>query len=385
VRQLRAAARDRMVLSLLVEPGDPRLVELLATHEPGRIVAAIRDGRRLPGEGREVPQVWRDRAVDLDDRAEQSLLRAADAGLRWVCPGDHDWPTCLDDLDHVEPLHGSTGAPLGLWVRGGGRLAQLVERSVAVVGARDCTTYGAECASDLGADLSDAGWTVVSGAAYGIDGCAHRGALAMGRPTVAVLACGADVDYPRSHASLLERIADDGLVVSEQAPGQVPMKGRFLSRNRVIAALSTGTVVVEAALRSGSLNTLHRADQLGRVTMAMPGPVTSQASGGAHAAVRGGSAVLVTCAKDVLEEVGGLGAEESAVPVTPTELDRLPAAARTTLEGLDWRTDRSMAEIGLMVGLTTREVRSALALLERRDLAARHGAGWILVRRADVG
>ena len=383
MRQPSAVARERMALSLLVEPGDPRLPELLVEHEPGRIVAAIRAGRPLPGH--QVPSVWRDRAVDLDARQEQSMQRAADAGLRWVCPGDREWPARLDDLDHVEPLHGSTGAPLGVWVRGPGRLAQLVERSVAVVGARDCTTYGAECASDLAADLSAVGWTVVSGAAYGIDGCAHRGALAMGCPTVAVLACGADVDYPRSHASLLERIGADGLVVSEQPPGQTPMKGRFLSRNRVIAALSVGTVVVEAAVRSGSLNTLHHADQLGRVTMAMPGPVTSQASGGAHAAVRDGSAVLVTSAKDVLEEIGGLGAEASTVPIAPTELDRLPPTARSTLEGLDWRTGRSMAEIGLLVGLTTRDVRSALALLERRDLAARQGAGWILVRRADVG
>lgn len=378
-----AAARDRMALSLLVEPGDPRLPELLTMHEPGRIVSAIRDGRGQLGQA--VPQAWRDRSADLDLRQEESWARASDAGLRWVCPGHRDWPTRLDDLDHVEPLHGSTGAPLGLWVKGPARLADLVEQSVAVVGARDCTTYGAECASDLGADLTDAGWTIVSGAAYGIDGCAHRGALAMGGATIAVLACGADVDYPRSHASLLERIAGDGLVVSEQPPGQAPMKGRFLSRNRIIAALSVGTVVVEAALRSGSLNTLHRADQLGRVTMAMPGPVTSKASGGAHAAVRGGSAVLVTSAKDVLEELGGLGAEESAVPIASTELDRLPDTARTTLEGLDWRTGRSMTEIGLMVGLTAREVRSALALLERRDLVARHGAGWILVRRADVG
>ena len=383
MRPMSAASRDRMALSLVVEPGDPRLPELLAEHEPGRVVSAIRGGRGLPSHA--VPEAWRDRAHDLAAREEQARQRAEVSGLRWICPGDRDWPERLDDLDHVEPLHGSTGAPLGLWVKGRGRLAQLVEQSVAIVGARDCTTYGAECASDLGADLTDAHWTVVSGAAYGIDGCAHRGALAMGRPTVAVLACGADVDYPRSHASLLQHIADEGLVVSEQPPGQTPMKGRFLSRNRIIAALSVGTVVVEAAVRSGSLNTLHRADQLGRVTMAVPGPVTSKASGGAHAAVRGGSAVLVTGAKDVLEELGGLGADESAVPIALTELDRLPAAARTTLDGLDWRTGRSLTEIGLMVGLTAREVRTSLALLERRDLAARQGAGWILVRRADVG
>lgn len=374
---------DRMALSLVAEPGDPRLPELLAIHEPGRILAAIRGGRGLPGFG--VPEAWTERAQDLDLRLEECRDHAKEARLRWICPGDRGWPPQLGDLDHVDPLHASTGTPLGLWLRGAGDLAQLTEQAVAIVGARSCTTYGAECASDLGADLADAGWTVVSGAAYGIDGCAHRGALAMGRPTIAVLACGADIDYPRSHASLLGQIADNGLVVSEQAPGQAPMKRRFLSRNRLIAALSLGTVVVEAALRSGSLNTLHRADQLGRVTMALPGPVTSKASGGVHAAVRDGMAVLVTSGKDVLEELGGLGAEASAEPIEATEFDRLPPVARVTLDGLDWRGSRSLAEIAAGVRLSTREVRSALAMLERRELVVRQGAGWVLNRRADVG
>lgn len=378
-----AEARDRLALSLLVEPGDPRLPQLLATHEPGRIVSAIRGGPGLPGFG--IPEAWSEGGHDLDRRLELCVARAADAGLRWISPGHREWPERLADLDHIDDVHGSTGAPLGLWLRGTGRLAELVEQSVAIVGARDCTTYGAECASDLGADLTDAGWTVVSGAAYGIDACAHRGALAMGRPTVAVLACGADVDYPRSHASLLDRIAEEGLVVSEQAPGQIPIKRRFLSRNRIIAALSVGTVVVEAALRSGSLNTLNRADQLGRVTMAVPGPVTSKASGGAHAAVREGRAVLVTSGKDVVEELGGLGSDSAAEPIVLTELDRLPPAARTTLDGLDWHTERGLTEIAVEARLSAREVRSALALLERRGLAARQGAGWLLLRRADVG
>lgn len=374
---------DRMALSLVAEPGDPRLPELLAVHEPGRILSAVRGGRGLPGFS--MPEAWSERAADVDLRLDECRVRAKQAGLRWVCPGDREWPARLGDLDHVDPLHASTGAPLGLWLRGAGNLAQLAEQSVAIVGARDCTTYGAECASDLGADLTDVGWTIISGAAYGIDGCAHRGALAMGRPTIAVLACGADIDYPRSHASLLKHIADEGLVVSEQAPGQPPVKRRFLSRNRIIAALTLGTVVVEAAVRSGSLNTLNRADQLGRVTMAVPGPVTSQASGGVHVAIRDGMAVLVTSGKDVLGELGGLGAAESVEPIVATEFDRLPPVARVTLDGLEWGISRTLAEIAAGARLSTREVRSALAMLERRELVVRRGAGWVLNRRADVG
>lgn len=375
--------RDRMALSLVVEPGDPRLPVLLAEHEPARVVRAARGGSALPGFC--IPEAWSERAHDLDRRLDTCLSRAAAAGLRWICPGDRDWPDQLDDLDHVDPLQAATGTPLGLWLRGRADLAQLAERAVAVVGARDCTTYGAECASDLGADLADDGWTVVSGAAYGIDGCAHRGALAMGRSTIAVLACGADIDYPRSHSGLLDHIAADGLVISEQAPGQSPLKGRFLSRNRIIAALSLGTVVVEAAVRSGSLNTLHWADQLGRVTMALPGPVTSKASGGAHAAVREGKAVLVTSGKDVLEELGGLGAAEAAEPKVSTEFDLLPATVRMTLEGLAWGITRPLDEIASEARLSEREARRALAFLERQGLAARSGPGWVLQRRADVG
>jgi DNA processing protein len=371
-----------MALSLVAEPGDPRLPALLAVHEPGRVVEAVRGGAALPDV--RLPDAWRERGRDLDRLVAAATDRAAAARLRWVCPGDRGWPARLDDLDHAEPLQGTSGAPVGLWARGAGDLAQLVEHSVAVVGARECTTYGAECASDLGADLSDSGWTVVSGAAYGIDGCAHRGALAMARPTVAVLACGADVDYPRSHATLLERIADEGLVVSEQAPGEAPLKNRFLSRNRIIAGLTVGTVVVEAAVRSGSLNTLHWADQLGRVTMALPGPVTSRASGGAHGAVREGKAVLVTSASDVVEEVGGLGIGDTPEAPHQTEFDRMSPAARATLDGIDWHAPRAAEEIAMISRLSVGDVRSALTLLQRDGLVGRRGGGWVLVRRADV-
>lgn len=373
---------DRLALSLVAEPGDTRLRDLLLDHEPGAVLRAVLGGRPLSRQ--RIPDAWRERSTDLDRRVEAALTRASASGLRWVCRDDPGWPRALDDLDHVEPLHGTSGAPLGLWVRGTGDLGAMCRRSVAVVGARDCTTYGAEIASDIGADLADAGWTVVSGAAFGIDGCAHRGALSMARPTVAVLACGADVDYPRAHSSLLERIADHGLVVSEQAPGASPTKGRFLTRNRIIAALTAGTVVVEAAVRSGSLNTLGWADQLGRTTMAVPGPVTSQQSGGAHAAVREGKAILVTGGADVMAEVGPAGDVLAPVRRPATEFDRLSPTARATLDGLAWDRPVSVTELADSVRLGTREVRVALQLLERDGLATRKGTDWLLARRADT-
>ena len=376
--------QDRLGLSLVVEPGDVRLRNLLLTLEPAEILAAILGRHRLVDT--RIPEAWVERGRDLDRTARVAAARAKAAGLRWVTPGDKEWPAALSDLDHVEPVQGVTGAPVGLWVRGVGHLGEMCEQCVAIVGARDCTTYGAECASDLAADCADAGWTVISGAAYGIDGCAHRGAFLMNALTAGVLACGADLDYPKSHAALITRIAEGGVVISEQAPGEKPLKNRFLSRNRLIAAMTQGTVVVEARERSGSLNTLNWADQLGRTTMALPGPVTSGQSAGAHAAIRGGKAVLVTSGREIIAEMSGLGAateEQTSLPLT--EFDRLPPAARSTLDGLEWSTSRTVSEIASTVRLSTREVRAALDLLERRALVIRAGAEWMLARRADVG
>lgn len=287
---MRRAARARLALAVTAEPSDPLVRDLLADTEASVLLELLAEQN-----------------PDLDARIDQVLDAGQAAGLRWVVPGDSEWPVQIGDLDHVEPLQGAAGAPPGLWVRGTGRLGVLTESAVAVVGARSCSTYGAETAGEIAADVADAGVTVVSGAAYGIDACAHRGALAMGKHTVAVLACGADRAYPVAHTTLLDRIAaEGGVVVSEQLPGATPLKHRFLSRNRIIAGLSAGTVVVEAAQRSGSLNTLHWADLLGRTTMAVPGPVTSKRSDGSHAAVRGGKAVLVTSGADVVDEVFGL-------------------------------------------------------------------------------
>ena len=375
--------QDRLGLSLVVEPGDPRLRNLLLTHEAGEILAAVL-GRHRSTDIR-VPEAWAERGRALDRTAEMAAARAKAAGLRWVTPGDKEWPPALSDLDHLEPLHAATGAPVGLWLRGTGHLAELCEQSVAIVGARDCTTYGAECASELASDCADAGWTVVSGATYGVDGCAHRGAFLMNAPTIGVLACGADLDYPKSHGALITRISEVGVVVSEQAPGDKPLKNRFLSRNRLIAALTQGTVVIEAAERSGSLNTLNWADQLGRTTMGLPGPVTSQQSIGVHAAIRAGKAVLVTTGREIIAELAGLGAAAEQQPSLPlTEFDRLPPAARSTLDGLDWSTARTVSEVASSVRLSAREVRAALDLLERRGLVIRAGAEWMLARRADV-
>ena len=214
-------------------------------------------------------------------------------GIRLVIPGDAEWPSQLDVLGQARPW--------GLWVRGHADLRYACLRSVSVVGTRAATGYGSYVCGEMAVSLADAGWTIVSGGAFGIDGCAHRGAIAVAGITVAVLPCGVDLAYPRAHEGLFRSIREQGALVSEWPPGRMPTKHGFLVRNRVIAALSRGTVVVEAALRSGALNTARHAHDQSRPLMAVPGLVTSPQSAGCHQAIREWGAVCVTGARDVME------------------------------------------------------------------------------------
>jgi DNA processing protein len=374
----------RMALSLICEPGDPRLPTLLNAVEPVHLMEAIRSGRK-PG-GLAFPAAWVHAAQEVDHDLDRVRRRADAAGLRWIVPGDRAWPSRLALLDQVDPIAGASGQPLGLWVRGERSLADLVDRSVAIVGARDCTAYGAEIAAEIAADASSSGFVVVSGAAFGVDACAHRGALATLRPTVAVLACDAGTDYPRAHSALLQRIAEEGAVVSEQPPGQVPTKARFLSRNRLIAGMAEGTVVVEARRRSGALNTLAWADQLGRATMAVPGPVTSQHSVGTHQAIRDGKAVLVSTGLEVVGELAGFTAEADAPRAPDTAFDALTSAQAKVLDALDWARPLGVEAVARRSGLGRESVARALSDLVSGGwaTAAASASGWRLLRRADL-
>jgi DNA processing protein len=284
----------------------------------------------------------------------QDLERVAALGGRLVCPGDDEWPTSLDDLAHLD------ATPVALWVRGSASLAAL-DRAVAIVGSRAYTAYGGHMADTIAGELADRGWTTVSGGAVGIDGSAHRASLVSGAPTVAVLACGVDVFYPPAHRDLLRRVVDSGLVVSEWPPGCSPMRHRFLVRNRLLAALSRGTVVVEAAVRSGALSTARWAQRLGRHTMAVPGPVTSAMSGGCHQLLRDTDAVLVTCAAEVLDVVGDLGTDLAPRPQGPlVERDQLGDEARRVVEATPVRRYVTPDRIAVSASLPPVRVTSLL-------------------------
>ncbi|MDE0778827.1 MAG: DNA-processing protein DprA, partial [Nocardioides sp.] len=289
---------------------------------------------------------------------------------------DDEWPVQVGDLAGLAPLHERGGVPIGLWVKGPVRLSD-IGRSLAVVGSRASTSYGAHVAGEMGAVAAMAGTVVVSGAAFGIDDAAHRGALSVDGPTVAVLACGADRVYPAAHRELIARIASSGAVVSEAAPGCAPQRIRFLARNRLIAALTRGTVVVEAATRSGALNTSTWAGRLNRVVMGVPGPVTSVSSTGVHEQLRTGAMSLVTSGSDVLELIGESGThlvEPARAPETVR--DRLTARQRQVLDAVPVAQGVGADSLARVAGLGLLEVRSALAVLQRAGLVMSDEGGW---------
>ncbi|TWG05983.1 DNA processing protein [Streptomyces brevispora] len=364
----------RAALTRVLEPGDERggrwLRECGGVELLRRIT--VRDGSAEQLNGMTAKRLAGYRLrVETADPA-RDLAAVAEVGGRFVCPGDQEWPTQLDDLGDTRPT--------GLWVRGRPGLRLWALRSVAVVGARACTPYGAHMATTLGAGLAERGWVVVSGAAFGVDGAAHRGALAAGGATMAVLACGVDVVYPRGHTELIGRMVEQGLVIGELPPAAHPTRSRFILRNRVIAALTRGTVVVEAEYRSGSLVTARWAQRLGRFTMGVPGPATSGLSAGVHELLRG-EGVLVTDAAEVAELVGDMGelAPARCGPVLPRDL--LDAECGRVLDALPARGAADGREVARTAGTSADAALARLYELHSLGFVERHGDGWELTRR----
>ena len=423
----------RAALTWVAEPGDPAMGILLRFCPPAEIVAALTEGRMprtsaVPA-GSAVPEpgevlggglmgggvLWEDSAgpgggagpggraapggsggpggscgPGGKPRLERALRRWSARlgevppepelaawwrdGTRLVIPGDTEWPSQLDVLGEARPW--------GLWVRGHADLRYACLRSVSVVGTRAATGYGCYVCGEMAVSLADAGWTIVSGGAFGIDGCAHRGAIAVAGVTVAVLPCGVDLAYPRAHEGLFRSITEQGALVSEWPPGRMPTRHGFLVRNRVIAALSRGTVVVEAALRSGALNTARHAYDQGRPLMAVPGPVTSPQSAGCHEAIREWGAVCVTGARHVMELL------EFSGDAPPPGQRRGPVLARDllgpvdarVLEAVPARIGRGPARIAIAAGVDFDTVMRCLGGLAAAGFVERCERGWRLRR-----
>jgi DNA protecting protein DprA len=229
------------------------------------------------------------------DGALPHLESIEKAGGIFITPGDACWPQQIDDLETP---------PIGLVVKG--KVDSLQGRSIAIVGTRNPTPYGARIASDFAAGFVDREWSIVSGGAYGIDTHAHKGALIAEGITIAVIASGIDINYPAGNERLFTEISELGAIVSEVMPGTPAFPSRFLTRNRIIAALSKSTLVVEAAFRSGSLRTARDAAELMRPVMAIPGPINSPTSEGTHRLIGERAAEIVTSVSDALELISSL-------------------------------------------------------------------------------
>ncbi|CAM3262911.1 DNA-processing protein DprA [Mycobacterium colombiense] len=318
------------------------------------------------------------------DCAAADLEMLARRGGRLITPNDDEWPLlAFAAFRGAAPRPGGAPmvAPMAVWAQGPVRLDEVAHRAAAVVGTRASTTYGEHVAGDLAAGLAQRDVAVVSGGAYGIDGAAHRAVLDCDGVTVAVLAGGLDVPYPSGHTALLHRIGQHGLVFTEYAPGIRPARHRFLTRNRLVAAVAGAAVVVEAGLRSGAANTAAWARALGRVVAAVPGPVTSSASAGCHALLRNG-AELVTRADHVVELVGRIGELAHDEPHPATPLDGLSDAERRVYEALPGRGAATVDEIAVASGMVPELALGPLAMLELAGLVQRQDGRWRLVRGA---
>ncbi|MCT2594217.1 DNA-processing protein DprA [Streptomyces sp. N2-109] len=365
----------RAALTRIAEPGDQMMGRWLERYGPQEVMRALSAGDHpLDGVTRQRWDGLRRRARGA--RPEADLEGLAQLGGRFLCPGDHEWPGQLDDLGAARPI--------GLWVRGAPSLRFWALRSVAVVGARACTDYGLHVAAGLGAGLADRGWTVVSGAAYGVDGAAHRGALTVGGATIGVLACGVDVAYPAGHRELIGRLAGQGLLIAELPPRDHPTRSRFVLRNRVIAALTRGTVVVEAELRSGSLSTARRARELGRMVMGVPGPVTSGMSAGVHQLLRM-EGELVTEPAEVVELVGAVGelAPERRGPVLPRDV--LPPDTVRVLEAMPAHCAVDVGRLADTAGTPPEQALVRLHELRSLGFVERRGEHWRLTPGVTAG
>ncbi|HET9519303.1 MAG TPA: DNA-processing protein DprA [Actinoplanes sp.] len=380
----------RIALTWLTEPGDRAVYGMVRAYG-----AEATLDRLLRGDVSEsalrAAVLSRVSAGDPRRFAVAALQRALRLGARVVVPTDTEWPDTVDALATLElgkpgRVDRNTRPPLCLWARGPLSLKDSLDNSVAVVGARAATGYGTHVAADIAYGLAERGWTVVSGGAYGIDAAAHRAALAAAGPTVAVLACGVDRPYPMGNAALFEEVGERGLLISEWPPGAEPLRHRFLIRNRVIAAATTGTVLIEASARSGARQTMGRVLELGRHAMVVPGPVTSAMSVGCHELLRDDRrAQLVTGLPHVLDLIGRIGVDLAPQVRGPDHRrDALDEESALVLEAVPGRGVIGPEQLIARAGLPLRVVLRRLSLLESTGLLIRRDGGFALPPQPDA-
>lgn len=363
---LQAIRRARIALACVCEPGEAGLVDLIESRGPTSVVAALLSGSQV-----RIPRAASigARLAELDLSAQ--LARSEEIGVRIVLPGEREWPGQLDDL--------GPNRPIALWCWGEANLRLHALDSVAMVGARACTRYGEMVAREWSAVLSGDRTSIISGGAYGIDGAAHRGALAVDGTTICVLAGGVDEPYPRGHEGLFAQIMERGVLVSEAPLGESVRRRRFLTRNRVIAALASATCVVEAAHRSGSSRTATYAAELNRHVFAVPGPVTSETSVGTHRLIQDRVATLASDVDDLREALKPLRAHSSA----SVDQQQIPAPLQEVLDALPGvhHPGLSVEATAVRCGLDLHQTQQWLLMAESEGYArCNDDRLWVYVR-----
>lgn len=354
-------------LAHIAEPADVGVGQLV--DHVGAVGAIERIARGAAPRGRAAILGERLRRFDAD----RERARAEQLGVHVVVRNSSEWPTQLDDLRDRRPY--------ALWVLGAADLRLTALRSVSVVGTRSSTPYGEHVTREWCGAFVDHGLTVVSGGAFGIDAAAHRAVLANAGMTICVLAGGVDMPYPRAHEALIGRIADEGLVISESPLGESVRRQRFLTRNRLIAALSRGTVIVESALRSGTSSTAVAAAELNRPVFAVPGPITSPTSAGCHQMLAAGLAVLVDRPRPVIDTVlARTTIEQIESPRDPR--DDLSGTQASVLDAMPSRGVIDASELAVRAGVQLPAALAALGQLEGHGFVRLESGGWKLAQRA---
>ena len=372
-------------LNRVVEGPNAHLLALIwESGESDPISAAVRIIRRDPSLPSKVLSATESRCEWFQPLAD--LHSAASVGARFVTPDDDAWPgPILAESFHVSRIadgakshHDDAIPPHGLWVKGGNARV-LTEKAITVVGTRAATRYGNAVAADIGAECATHGWTVVSGGAFGIDISAHRAALRVGHSTVAIVAHGIDVTYPAAHRTEFNALARDGAVITEYPPGTRPARHRFLTRNRLSAALGQGVVVIEAGYRSGALNTVSWAETMGKQVFAVPGAVTSRSSHGCHRLIREGRAELVESGADLIESLSPLGTVDSDAQLEmdypATDVQRLDRPSLRVFDPVSGKRSDAAA-IAASSGLPLIQTMTILCELRDKGLISRTGNLW---------
>ncbi len=323
------------------------------------------------------------------DEAERDLERADKCGARLVTPDDEEWPgeqlhqafrfAQLAGGEYVSKYKAMVAEPHALWVKGRA-LNEVFAQAVGVVGSRAMSRYGYEATRMIVGDLVPHHWTIVSGGAFGVDTTAHQRTLELGGQSAVVMAGGVDRVYPARNRGLFEDLCVNGALISEYPPNYDPQRHRFLARNRLVAALTAGTVVIEAAYRSGALNTIAWANAAGRVAMAVPGPVSSVGSVGCHRKIRDGVASIVTSGDDIRELLSSVGTVDAdqrwELEFSPSRVQQLSVNELKIFDAISVQGTTAEAiaeETGLPIALSVH----LLYEMHKRGIIDRAGNNWI--------